>query len=242
MRKKRIILFLFSVCVIILLIIGVSSLFQPKKEWSLSEDQKEVVMSIAIAYVEENYGTDYFINGNVTISSYTEGGGLFGETVYTYPMASFIVPADLTQTGVSVHVYVDPETGKVVKVWTAISHAPPPFSVDFSNQNISVHQGGTASTNMTLSSVLYEEELIVSFSLDLGAYQNIPVASSEPSPFVAMFDPDPLVLKYQEPKDVILTITADDATPLGLYTTTVNWSDRDKEVSMGATLWITVVE
>jgi hypothetical protein len=125
MRKKRIILFLFSVAVIVLLIIGVSSLFQPKKEWSLSEEQKEEVMSIAIAYVEENYGTDYFINGNVTINTYREGGGLFGETVYTYPMASFIVPADLTQTGVSVHVLVDPEMGKVVKVWTAISHATP---------------------------------------------------------------------------------------------------------------------
>jgi hypothetical protein len=132
--------------------------------------------------------------------------------------------------------------GKVVKVWTAISHAPPPFSVDFSNQNMSVHQGETASTNMTLSSVLYEEELTVSFSLDLGAYQNIPVASSEPSPFVAMFDPDPLVLIYREPKTVILTITADEATPLGLYTTTVNWSDKDKEAGMGATLWITVIE
>ncbi len=241
MRKKRIILFLFSVIIVILLIIGVSSLFQLKKKWSLSEEQKEEVMSIAIAYVEENYGTDYFINGNVTISSYTEGGGFFGETVYTYPMASFIVPADLTQTGVSVHVMVDPETGKVVKVWTATSHATPPFSVDFSNQNVTVHQGGTASTNMTLSSMLYEEELTVSFSLDLGAYQNKPVASSEPSPFVAMFDPDPLVLKHLESKTIILTITADDATPLGLYTTTVNWSDKDKEVSMGATLWITVI-
>jgi hypothetical protein len=242
MSKKRIILFLLSVSVIVLLIIGVSSLFQPKKEWSLSEKQKETVMNIAIAYIEENYGTDYFINGNVTISSYAEGGGLFGETVYTYPTASFIVPADLTQTGVSVNVMVDPEMGKVVKVWTAISHAPPPFSVNFSNQNISVHQGETASTNMTLSSVLYEEELTIYFSLDLGAYQNIPVASSEPPPFVAMFDPDPLVLKYLEPKTVILTITADDATPLGLYTTTVNWSDKDKEVGMGATLWITVIE
>jgi hypothetical protein len=125
MRKKRIILFLFSISVILLLIIGVSSLFQPKEDiedMTLSEEQKEEVMSIAIAYVEENYGTDYFINGNVTIGSYAEGGGLFGETVYTYPMASFIVPADLTQTGVSVHVLVDLEMGKVVKVWTAISH------------------------------------------------------------------------------------------------------------------------
>jgi hypothetical protein len=242
MRKKRVILFLLLVFAVLLLIIGISSLFQPKKEWSLSEEQKEEVMNIAIAYVEENYGTDYYINGNVTIGTYSEGGGFFGETVYTYPMASFTVPADLTQTGVSVNVMVDPEMGKVVKVWTTTSHAPPPFSVDFSNQNISVHRGGTASTGMNLTSTLYEEELTVSFSLDLGAYQNTPVASSEPPPFVATFDPDPLILEYQEPKTVILTITADEATPLGLYTTTINWSDMDKEVGMGATLWITVIE
>ena len=241
MRKKHIVLFIL-VFVVLLHVIVLSILLQPKKEWSLSEEQKETVMSVAIAYVEENYGTDYYINGDVTISSYKEGGGFFGETVYNYPAASFIVPADLTQTGVSVHVLVDPDLEKVVKVWTAISHAPPPFSVDFSNRNISVHQGGTASTNMTLSSVLYEEELAVSFSMDLGAYQNLPVASSEPSPFVTMFDPELLVLKYQEPKNVILTITAEEATPLGLYTTTVTWSDRDKEAGMGATLWITVVE
>jgi len=83
MRKKRVILFLFLVLVVLLHVIILSLLFQPEKEWSLSEEQKETVMSIAIAYVEENYGSDYFINGNVTINSYREGGGLFGETVYT---------------------------------------------------------------------------------------------------------------------------------------------------------------
>lgn len=235
-RKKHVILFLLSIFIVLLLIIGVPSLFQPKKEWFLSEEQKETVLSVGIAYVEENYGTDYFINGNVTIGTYTEG-----RTVYTYPTASFIVPADLRVTGVLVHIMVDPEIGKVVKVWTTTSHAPPTLNVDFLNQNMSVHQGGTASSNMTLTSTLYEEELNVSFSLDLGAYQNIPVASSEPSPFLVMFDPDPLVLKYQEPKTVILTITADEATPLGVYMTTINWSDKDKEVGMGATLWITVI-
>ncbi len=124
MRKKRIIIFLSLVLLVLFHVIVLYSLFQPEKEWSLSEEQKETVMSIATGYVEENYGTVYIVNGNITISSYTEGGGLFGETVYNYPMASFIVPADLTQTGVSIHVLVDPEMGKVVKVWTAISHAP----------------------------------------------------------------------------------------------------------------------
>ena len=122
MRKKRIVLFIL-VFVVLLHVIILSILFQPKKEWSLSEEQKGTVMSVAIAYVEENYGTDYYINGNVTISTCTEGGEFWGETVYNYPSASFIVPADLTQTGVSVHVLVDPDLEKVVKVWTAISHA-----------------------------------------------------------------------------------------------------------------------
>ena len=124
MRKKTIILFLSLVFLVLFHAITLSLMFQPKKEWSLSEEQKETVMSVAIAYVEENYGADYYINGSIAISSYTEGGGPFGETVYNYPTASFIVPADLTQTGVSVHVLVDPEMGKVVKVWTTISHAP----------------------------------------------------------------------------------------------------------------------
>ena len=125
MRKKRIALFILAFAVLLHVVI-LSLLSQPKKELSLSEEQKETVMNVAIAYVEENYGIDYFINGNVTISTYTEGGGFFGETVYTYPTASFIVPADLTQTGIIVNVLVDPDKGEVVNVWTAISHAPPP--------------------------------------------------------------------------------------------------------------------
>ena len=125
MRKKRIALFILAFAVLLHVVI-LSLLSQPKKELSLSEEQKETVMNVAIAYVEENYGIDYFINGNVTISTYREGGGFFGETVYTYPTASFIVPADLTQTGTIVNVLVDPDTGEIVKVWTATSHAPPP--------------------------------------------------------------------------------------------------------------------
>jgi hypothetical protein len=125
MRKKRIALFILAFAVLLHVVI-LSLLSQPKKELSLSEEQKETVMNVAIAYVEENYGIDYFINGNVTISTYREGGGFFGETVYTYPTASFIVPADLTQTGTIVNVLVDPDKGEIVKVWTATSHAPPP--------------------------------------------------------------------------------------------------------------------
>ena len=116
----------------------------------------------------------------------------------------------------------------------------PPFSVDFSNQRLEVSQGRSVSTNITWSSIYYEEEFTVSFSLKLGAYQNKPVASDYPSPFKAIFEPEPLVLRYQEPKNVILTITADDDASLGLYTMTIYAMDGDKGI--GAMLWISVVE
>jgi len=222
MRKKRIILFLFSVSVILLLIIGVSSLFQPKKEWSLSEEQKEEVMSIAIAYVEENYGTDYFINGNVTINSYREGGGLFGETVYTYPMASFIVPADLTQTGVSVHVLVDPEMGKVVKVWTAISHPIPVLDVNVSSlgeEDMNVTQGSTLQVNVTLTS-LTDQELTIPFeNLTLAGFNNTAWDNSIPQNklFNYTFSTNQLVLQPHESKSTVVTLEIAEDAPLVKY-------------------------
>ena len=232
MRKKRIILFLFSVSVILLLIIGVSSLFQPKKEWSLSEEQKEEVMSIAIAYVEENYGTDYFINGNVTISSYTEGGkpliifgrysGLSGETTYTYPMVSFIVPADLTQTGVSVHVLVDPEMGKVVKVWTGISHPIPVLDVNVSSlgeEDMNVTQGSTLQVNVTLTS-LTDQELTIPFeNLTLAGFNNTAWDNSIPQNklFNYTFSTNQLVLQPHESKSTVVTLEIAEDAPLVKY-------------------------
>ena len=222
MRKKRIILFLFSVSVILLLIIGVSSLFQPKKEWSLSEEQKEEVMNIAIAYVEENYGTDYFINGNVTINSYREGGGLFGETVYNYPMASFIVPADLTQTGVSVHVLVDPEMGKVVKVWTVISHPIPVLDVNVSSlgeEDMNVTQGSTLQVNVTLTS-LTDQELTIPFeNLTLAGFNNTAWDNSIPQNklFNYTFSTNQLVLQPHESKSTVVTLEIAEDAPLVKY-------------------------
>jgi hypothetical protein len=127
MMKKRIILFLFLVSVSLLLVIGVSSMFQPKEDNNLTEDQKEEVMNIGVAYVEENYGTDYSINGDVEVSSYTESRPE-GDTVYTYPVASFRVPADYQESGLIVNVMVDLETGEVVKVITTPSKSMPPSS------------------------------------------------------------------------------------------------------------------
>jgi hypothetical protein len=125
MRKKRVILFLFLASVSLLLIIEVSSLFQPKEGNALTEDQKEEVMKVGENYVEENYGTDYSINGDVEFGSYTESRPE-GDTVYAYPVASFRVPADYQQSGQLVNVMVDPETGEIMKVYTHPSKSTPP--------------------------------------------------------------------------------------------------------------------
>lgn len=228
---------------------------------SLSEEQKEEFMNIATAYIEENYGTDFTPIGKVRVESY--GESIECKTTFcAYPRGRFRIPSNSSQEGIVAKIFVDLENGEVTKVFTDYSAASPtplndennneffeppvdspfpPFSPpDFSNQNVRVGQGETASTNMTFSSWYYEEDLTVSFSLEFGAYQNMPVASDDPSPFVAIFDPDPLVLKYLEPKTVTITITADDDTPFGLYTMTINWADGDK--CGGATLWITVIQ
>jgi hypothetical protein len=125
MRKKRNIPFLLLVTVGLLLIIGVSSGFLPEEDTSLSEEQKEEVMNIGINYVEENYGTDYVINGDVEVGHYLESRQE-GDTDYTYPVASFRVPADYQQSGQLVNVMVDPETGEIMKVYTHPSKSMPP--------------------------------------------------------------------------------------------------------------------
>jgi len=125
MRKKRNILFLLLVTVGLLLIIGVSSGFLPEEDTSLSEEQKEEVMNIGINYVEEKYGTDYVINGDVEVGHYLESRQE-GDTDYTYPVASFRVPADYQQSGQLVNVMVDHETGEIMKVYTHPSKSMPP--------------------------------------------------------------------------------------------------------------------
>jgi hypothetical protein len=100
MMKKTsmfIVLFIFLAFISLLVIIGLSSMDQPKEDntqlTSLSENQKEEVMMLAVAYVEDNYGSDYSINGDVEIGSYgTSRDGVL--TQYTYPVASFRTPAD----------------------------------------------------------------------------------------------------------------------------------------------------
>jgi hypothetical protein len=222
---------------------------------SLNEEQKEEVLNIATAYIEENYGTDFTID-KVRVQSGEES--IEGKnTFYAYPRARFRIPSSRSQEGIIAEVFVDLENGEITKVTTVHSSISlqerPPLDVDFDvwfpNKNVSammhnirVGQGDSASTNMTLNSIYYEEDLTVSFSMEFGAYQNMPVASDDPSPFVAKFDPDPLILKYLEPRNVTITINADNDTPLGLYTMTIWWKDENIGTGMGATIHVTVVE
>ena len=117
------------------------------------------------------------------------------------------------------------------------AQASPPFSIGVSNQNVSVSQGESASANITLTSVYFEDDIPVYFSIKLIAYENWTFSSIEQSPFID-FDPNPLVLKYQEPNTVFLTITAEEDTPLGRYTFTIYFEG----ISSDGPFWVTVIQ
>ena len=79
------------------------------------------MLNIGIKYIEETYGTDVVTNGDVAESTYSNGTG-----TWTYPTASFRIPADWQQSGIIVHVMVNPETGEIVTVFTSWSKSMPP--------------------------------------------------------------------------------------------------------------------
>ena len=115
MINKFTIFFLFSAG--ILAIIVFSFMSQPQDN-IITEEQK--VMQIAVPYIEENYGNDYVINGEVTNQSFIEHRQE-GDTVYNYPTASFRIPADYQKSGQLVNVMVDPDTEEIKKVVTMYS-------------------------------------------------------------------------------------------------------------------------
>ena len=122
MKKSTSIIILVSVILLVIVAVSFALLSQDN---SLTEEQK--VMNMAVAYIEENYGTDYVLNGEVANHSVTEHTQE-GDTVYSYPAASFRVPADYQQSGILVNVMVDPETGEIAKVYTQGSKSMPPPS------------------------------------------------------------------------------------------------------------------
>jgi hypothetical protein len=192
------------------------------------------VMKIAVAYIEENYGTDYAINGEVSNSSLKEG-----DVVYNYPTASFRIPSDWFEPGQLVNIMVDPDTEEIIKVYSTISTGLPPYEINLSNWEIEIGRGKSTTINITLT-LIYTKEATVSCSLELGAYNNTPVGPNYPFPFEVVFEPEKLLLKQQEPEYVILTLVADEDAPFGLYTTFIGATDGDKGIS--ASPRITVVE
>jgi hypothetical protein len=80
MRKKYVISVFLLLSIILLVIIAVSFIVYPP-ETTLTEEQK--MMKIAIAYIEENCGNDYVVEGEVTNRSVTED-----DVVYNYPAVS----------------------------------------------------------------------------------------------------------------------------------------------------------
>ena len=87
---------------------------------TLNEKQKEDTTKIAVNYVEENYGTDYLINGHAKVLSWEETRS-GKEIFYAYPSMSFRVPSDYSQPGILVYVYVDLNTEQVVHVFPTSS-------------------------------------------------------------------------------------------------------------------------
>jgi len=87
---------------------------------TLNEKQKEDTTKIAVDYIEENYGTDYLINGHAKILSWEETRS-GKEIFYAYPSLSFRVPSDYSQPGILVYVYVDLNTEQVVHVFLTSS-------------------------------------------------------------------------------------------------------------------------
>jgi hypothetical protein len=95
-KKSTSIIVIVSVILLVIVAVSLSLLSQ---DYSLPDEQK--VMNIAVAYVEENYGTDYVLNGEVSNQSFIEHRQE-GDTVYNYPTASFRIPADYQQSGILV--------------------------------------------------------------------------------------------------------------------------------------------
>jgi len=215
--------------VIFLLVIGVSYLFQPKDNL-LTDEQK--VMTIAVAYIEKNYGTDYVLNGGVSNQSLTESrSGI--DTVYNYPTASFRMPSDYFESGQIVNVMVDPDKEEIVKVFPSPSKAFPSYGIEALKWEAQVSQGESISLGITLSLIYSEKEKTVSFSLE-------PLRSDYPFPFEATFEPEQLVLNHKESKNVTLILKADNDAPLGRYSLIMGAYDGSKGI--GATFKITVVE
>lgn len=125
-----------------------------------------------------------------------------------------------------------------------------------------ITQGETIKINVTLSSLSNDTEFTIPLYLSVGAFENQPSAKmitsppspypalpwpshhdspTAPKPFEASFDPNPLILKPDESRTSILTITALEDAELGTYTMFVEMGNWEQTGLGGATFQLTVV-
>ena len=132
--------------------------------------------------------------------------------------------------------------------------------------SLRVTQGSSISINVTLTSLSNQTEFTVPLYLAIGAYQNQPLkpgykvittppapyssqlpwpagdidSSTEPKPFTATFDSNPIVLKQNETKTTSLTIHAAANTSLGAYSMVVELGNWQQTNVGGTTFQLTV--
>jgi hypothetical protein len=125
-----------------------------------------------------------------------------------------------------------------------------------------ITQSSSIKINVTLSSLSKQTEFTIPLYLSVGAFQNQPFTKvitspptpypalpwpshddspAAPKPFEASFDPNPLILKPNESKTTILTITALEDAALGTYTMLVEMGNWEQTGLGGATFQLTVV-
>ena len=152
-----------------------------------------------------------------------------------------------------------------------IPHTPPLLDVRLSlypettdRNYFSIIKGETININVTFSSFSDDTEFIIPLYLSVGAFENEPlpsaimitsptspypdlpypsytVSSTEPKPFEANFDPNPLIIKPGENVTSILTITTLEAAELGKYTISVLMGNWEQTGLGGATFRLEVL-
>ena len=120
---------------------------------------------------------------------------------------------------------------------------PEPFNFTLSSKEFEVAQGKSISINLYATSPVHETDATTNFSWYLRDYQNQSWPSTEPVPLEIVFDPNQAILKYKEPKTIVMTIkTADDA-PLGEYRVNLELfaSVNGSNFRGYRNIWITVI-
>lgn len=152
-----------------------------------------------------------------------------------------------------------------------ISHTEPLLDVRLSqypettrSNEFNITQGETIKINVTLTSHSNDTEFTLPLYLCVGAFEQWPLDSAimitappspypalpwpshedsptAPKPFEASFDPHALVLKPNESKSSILTITALEAAELGTYSMCFEMGNWEQTGVSGATFQLTVM-